>query len=293
MNARLTLSLLTMVGAIALAAIPSAAAATSAAAAISAAESVSSNWSGYVVKGSTSGSRFSKVSGSWVQPAITAGTTDSYSVFWVGLGGSGGTSNALEQVGTEANDVHGKVEYYAWYELVPAGPVRLSLTVHPGDRLYAEVSVSGSSVTVAIADQTTNQWTRKTLHMASPDTSSAEWIAEAPSTCNGSGSCRPLALANFGSIRFLDARATANGHTGSISDSAWTMEAVRLSESVSTEATERPGFVSLRMPGGGAEPSVVSVDGSAFSVSWSGGSTPAAPSGPPTLSAAGYGRPGS
>jgi Peptidase A4 family len=285
MNARLTLSLLAIVGALTLAAAPCAAAATA-----TATQSVSSNWSGYVVKHSISSGRFSKVSGSWVQPSITAGAGDSYAVFWVGLGGSGGSSNALEQVGTEANYVDGKLEYYAWYELVPSAPVRLSLTIHPSDRIYAEVSVSGTSVAVAIADQTTGQWAKRTLHAASPDTGSAEWIAEAPSTCNGSGRCRPLALANFGSIRFLDSSVTAQGHTGAISDPNWTMEEVRLSETVSSTAADRPGFVSSQLPGG-AEPSVVSADGSSFSVSWSGGSGPTPASIGPALAAA-YGAAG-
>lgn len=283
----MTRSLLISIGAIALAAAPCAGAATP-----TATESVSSNWSGYVVKGATSSSRFSKVSGSWVQPAIRAGSGNAYSVFWVGLGGSGGTSNALEQVGTEANYVDGKVEYYAWYELVPAGPVKLSLTIHPGDRIYAEVSVSGTSVTVAIADQTTGQWVKKTLHMTNPDTSSAEWIAEAPSTCDGSGSCRPLTLADFGTVKFSDANATANGHTGSISDSNWTTEAVRLTGTVSGGAIDRPGYISFDVPGGGAEPSTVSSDGSSFSVSWSGASAQTSTPGSPALAAA-YGPPGS
>ena len=37
--------------------------------------------------------------------------------------------------------------------------------------------------------------------MAAPDAGNAEWIAEAPSACNASGtSCRTLPLANFGTL---------------------------------------------------------------------------------------------
>ena len=42
--------------------------------------------------------------------------------------------------------------------------------------------------------------------MSNPDTSSAEWIAEAPSQCDGSGSCQPLPLADFGTVQFTGPR---------------------------------------------------------------------------------------
>ena len=265
MSARLSLRLLTIIGAIGLAATPAAAAATA-----SVQESVSSNWSGYVVRGAGTSSRYSKVSASWVQPSIKPGSGDSYSVFWVGLGGSDGTSDALEQVGTEASYVGGKIEYYAWYELVPAGPVKLSLRIKPGDRIYAQVSASGTSVTVAIADQATGKWVKRTLHTSHLDTTSAEWIAEAPSSCGSSDNCKPLALADFGTVKFNDATATADGHTGSIADPAWTVQAVRLNATVDEGAAAGPGFVSYQLSAGGAEPSSLDPDGSSFSVWWSG-----------------------
>ncbi len=287
MTARLTFALLTTVCAIALATAPGAAAATA-----SATDSVSSNWSGYVVKGPATSTRFSKVSGSWVQPSIAGRTGDAYAVFWVGLGGSDGSSNALEQVGTEADHVGGTVRYYAWYELVPAGPVKFLLTIHPGDKIYAQVVVSGTTVTVVIGDQTTGQWATQTTQMSHPDTSSAEWIAEAPSSCSGSGNCRPLALADFGTVTFNRASATTTtGHAGSISDPTWTREAVRLHQTLSEGAAEGPGFISLQVSAGGAEPSEVSPDGTSFSVSWSGATAPAPPAGGPAV-AGGYGSPG-
>jgi Peptidase A4 family len=223
-------------------------------------EQVSQNWAGYVA----GGTQFSSVSGSWVQPTAKCGSGQTYSAFWVGLGGSGSQSSALEQTGTQADcNSDGSTDYYAWYELVPAAPVRLGLTINPGDQISAKVSVAGSNVTVSLWDQTTRQSTTKTLQMSQPDTSSAEWIAEAPSACDGSGSCQPLPLSDFGSVQFTNSSATdTNGHTGTISDSTWSTQAVQLG-SGGTSDISYGGYQSSA----GAAPSSLSSDGSSFSVS--------------------------
>ena len=151
-----------------------------------AATAVSSNWSGYSISGTT----FATVSGTWTQPAANCTSTASSvaaSAFWVGLGGDSETSNALEQTGTEADCTNGAATYSAWYELVPAASVKVPLTVSAGDEISATVSVSGSSVTVKLRNLTTGKSFSKTLRMASPDTSSAEWVAEAPSALTPGG----------------------------------------------------------------------------------------------------------
>jgi hypothetical protein len=261
MKARQLLSTVVATSAIAAAALPSAAGA-----AVSSQEAMSQNWSGYVAGDSSGSTQFSSVSGSWVQPSAKCTSSDSYSAFWVGLGGSG-QSQSLEQTGTQADCVGGQTQYYAWYELVPSAPVKLDLAINPGDHISAKVTVNGTNVTVSLSDQTTGASATKTLQMDSPDTSSAEWIAEAPSSCDGSGSCQPLSLANFGTVNFSNATATANGHTGSINDSNWTAQPVQLSS-----AATSMGFASTDSSGAGssagAQPSGLSSDGSSFSVSW-------------------------
>jgi len=225
---------------------------------------VSQNWAGYVA----GGTQFSSVSGSWVQPTAKCGSGHTYSAFWVGLGGSGSASSALEQTGTQADcSADGTTEYYAWYELVPAAPVKLDLAIKPGDHISAKVSVSGTNVTVSLSDQTTGQSTTKTLQMDSPDTSSAEWIAEAPSACDGSGSCQPLPLSDFGTVQFTSASATAGGHTGPISDSNWSAQAVALGGSGVSDVSYSSASGSA-----GASPSSLSSDGSSFSVAYQAGS---------------------
>jgi hypothetical protein len=251
-------------------------AAPAAAAASGVQQASSQNWSGYVVGGSTSNKNFSSVSGSWVQPTANCTSSTGNAAFWVGLGGSG-QSQALEQAGTEADCTSGgQASYFAWYELVPAAPVKLAIAVHPGDHISSTVSVSGNSVRVQLTDATTGQSVDKTLSMANPDTSSAEWVAEAPSACDSSlSNCQPLPLTNFGTVNFTNARATAtDGHTGTISDSDWSAAAVSLNSSASGYG---PAGISYNPSGSsaGATPTGLSSDGSSFSVAYNANSAAA------------------
>jgi hypothetical protein len=240
------------------------------------AQAASENWAGYVVKSST-GSSFSTVSGSWVQPTVTSSSssTSGYSAFWVGLGGSSGESGSLEQTGTAGEWVNGQAVYYAWYELLPAAQVKLDLAIHAGDHMSGSVTVQGSSVTIHLVDETSGGSVTKTLSMSNPDTSSAEWIAEAPAAQSQSGDYQTLPLANFGTVTFTGASATAGGHTGAISDSNWTAEQVNL-VSADGSAIAYPGAqgfdpasaVSASGASAAASASSLSSDGTSFSVSY-------------------------
>jgi hypothetical protein len=216
-------------------------------------EAASENWAGYVVS-SNSGSGFSAVSAAWTQPTVDCASTSgpAYSAYWVGLGGGDQSSQALEQIGTQADCSDGAASYYAWYELVPSAPVKLKLSVHPGDQLWARTAASGDQVSFYVRDRTTGQTWSRTLTMtsATPDTSTAEWVAEAPSECadGATGDCTPLTLADFGTAKFTNAHTTSNGHVGAINDSNWTAEAVELADA--------------------AAPTALSDDGTAFSVKY-------------------------
>jgi hypothetical protein len=247
----------------------------SASAATGASEQVSSNWAGYVAGGSNSNTQFSNVSGSWVQPTSKCSSGQDDAAFWVGIGGDDGqsssygsslgdgSSTSLEQIGTEGNCTGNGTQYYAWYELVPAAPVQLDLAIHPGDKITASVNVNGNSTSFKLTDTTTGQTFSKTVSSPNPDTSSAEWVAEAPSECDGSGSCTPLPLSDFGTVDFTNATATANGHTGTISDSNWTAQPIALG----SNGTYDIGYGSSQNTAG-ASPSSLSSDGSSFSVGW-------------------------
>jgi Peptidase A4 family len=264
-------------------------------------QEASENWAGYVAQSKT-GQNFSSVSGSWTEPSVSANSGDGYSAFWVGLGGSSQQSQALEQVGTSADVANGQTEYYAWYELLPAPETQLNLAIHPGDHISARVTVNGTNVTVSLSDQTTGQSVTKTLQMNNPDTSSAEWIAEAPATETQDGSDQVLPLANFGNVTFTGASATAGGHTGSISDSNWTVQQIQLASSNSGGFQGPGGLVPTGLGLGGqagqssagASPSSLSSDGSSFSVSYSpGGGSQSSTGGQSSYSSGGgYGSPG-
>jgi hypothetical protein len=265
MNSKRLIPTFAVTAACALGAVPSASAATDVQ------QASSENWSGYAVAGSSADSsqQFKGVSGSWVQPSAKCTSTQSYSAFWVGLGGSG-QSNALEQTGTEADcKSDGAATYFAWYELVPSPPVRVALAVAPGDHITSKVTVAGASVTVALSNQTTGASFSKTLQMSNPDVSSAEWIAEAPSSCDQSvASCTPLPLTDFGTVTFTGASATtSDGHTGTISDPDWSAAAVQLNPDAESSGFGNAQFAS-EQSSAGAAPSSLSSDGSSFSVAW-------------------------
>jgi Peptidase A4 family len=224
----------------------------------------SSNWAGYAVH--RAGVRFTKVFAAWRQPRATCVRGQrSFSAVWVGLGGYNQSSNALEQIGSEVDCTSaGNVSSSVWYELVPAASQSIRMHVRPGDALTASVTVVGHRVTVVLSDNTTHRSFRKTLHPSLVDTSSAEWIVEAPSECVSNNSCQTLPLANFGTTTISSATAqVVGGHTGSISDSAWDTTKIKL-----TPGARR--FVNLGSGTAGvATPSSLSNDGSSFKVTFS------------------------
>jgi len=244
----------------------------SAASTVSVTAQEDSNWAGYVIGSNpttttattTAGTSFSSVSGSWTQSAADcASGSPSHSAFWVGIGGYTGTH--LEQTGTSADcSASGQATYSVWYELVPAAQAPVTMTVQPGDKLSARVAVSGDKVSISISDLTRHVTFSKQLTMSGPTVSSAEWIAEAPSRCESASSqdCHILSLADFGSVTFTGASASAGGKAGSITSGLAPVTALTL------EAN--PGFGRLYATAAQADasPGALSGNGSSFTVSW-------------------------
>jgi hypothetical protein len=243
----------------------------------------SSNWAGYAISGT--GLRLRRVAGTWVQPttACTATGRRRYSAAWLGLGGYHTTSRALEQIGTEADcTAAGTPSYSAWYELVPAAPVPIPLTVRPGDTLSASVTVTGHTVKLYFANRTRGTVFTKRLTADRVDVTSAEWIVEAPSACFESV-CAALPLADFGTTSFAGARATtALGHSGTITDPAWATTAIKLGAG----GGGRPGGRRFASGAGfaAAVPGDLAATGDAFTVTYTEAtpaSTEATPPSPP------------
>jgi hypothetical protein len=178
----------------------------------------STDWAGYVDTGTT----FTSVAGSWVQP--TAGCTTNKvqrAAFWVGIGGYLPSDPDIEQIGTDADCTkgHGKnpggSSYYAWFQLYPQSLVVLptsSYPVSPGQTFDASVSGSGPSYTLTIVD--VGHWIYSTnqSQATKPAAQSAEWITEAPSSCTAK--CKVLPLAPFGSIGYSGASADGSAING-------------------------------------------------------------------------------
>ncbi len=232
---------------------------------------VSSNWSGYAAAAPTGGTAaFSDVTATWVQPKAkcSTGRGDS-AAFWVGLGGDSADSQSLEQLGTEADcDANGTTPTYgAWWEIVPAASVPIPMKIRAGDRVTAAVLVKGQAVTMSLRDATRRTRFSKTVTVTQPlDVSSAEWIAEAPSTCSASGRCRAVPLTQFGSVTFTNATAIANAHPGTISDLTWVAAPIEL---IADGGGGRFfGRGDVLGPGVGAVPGDLSADGRSFSVAW-------------------------
>jgi hypothetical protein len=188
----------------------------------------SRTWAGYVVR---SGPGFTAVRARWVQPRVVCNRPGSSAAFWVGLGGANADSQGLEQIGTSTDcSERADLSYSAWYELIPSPPVDIRVEIHPGDAIEAGVQMTDATATLTFRNLTTGASFAADVAVRFPDRSSAEWIAEAPSVCFPP-SCRPLPLADFKRVSFTAASATAEGHEGSIADTSWTAERLRMSSS--------------------------------------------------------------
>jgi Peptidase A4 family len=178
--------------------------------------STSSNWSGYASTGTT----YTDVKGTWVQPAVSCSST-AYSAFWVGIDGDG--TSSVEQLGTSSDCRGSTPTYYGWWEMYPHPSNTISTStypVHVGDTLTAEVHYNGSNSYTLSMTNSTRGWTFSTNQTSSSGKrGSAEWIAEAPSTSSGS----LLPLANFGTVQFSNCTANNSAISANPNPDAITM----------------------------------------------------------------------
>lgn len=213
----------------------------------------SENWSGYAVTGSA----FSSAEGSWTQPSVNCTKTpNAYAAFWVGIDGYNSTT--VEQTGTIGYCVGTTAHYYAWYEFYPQASVEItSIPVTPGNKFSASITYIGSSrFTIKITDEATGKTFSKTGTVSAAKRTSAEWIAEAPSSITGI-----LPLADFGVASFGDDYTGVTGTndasdstiTGPISDFGTGVEEITM---VSSGGTKE------------AVPGALTTDGSSFKVTW-------------------------
>jgi hypothetical protein len=237
-----------------------------------AATETSSNWAGFAATSSTSTPvTFTSVTGTWKQPAATCtpGQPTSASAIWVGLGGYDLDSQALQQIGTDSDcSSAGTPTYYMWYELVPDPPVSVKLKIRPGDTITASVNANNGVIWMQLKNRTTGASFDKKVAVDNPDLSSAEWIVEAPSSCS-SFSCRPVPLANFGSVTFSKVATIGSGHPGTLTDPTWTNTPIQLVPRTGFgffPGSER-GVIQTGSAAGTTLPQTTA-DGRGYSISW-------------------------
>ncbi len=209
------------------------------------------NWSGYAVTGTA----FTKAEASWIVPAVTCKSGTEYAVFWVGLDGY--SSSTVEQTGTEAVCNGTTATYSAWYEFCCTEPIITipSMKVEPGDIMSASVvyNTSTGKFTLRIIDETTGKKFSTSAAVAGAARSSAEWIAEAPS----SGIILPLA--DYGTVLF--GKDSTNIAGTNVATNSTTHGPIGKFSTIEQITMEKKGVVE-------SVPSNLSSDGTSFSVSW-------------------------
>ncbi|TMC49039.1 MAG: hypothetical protein E6J14_09760 [Chloroflexi bacterium] len=179
--------------------------------------SQSNNWSGYN-QGTLekNGTLFHQVSGDWVVPTATqrvANQAES-SATWVGIGGGRVDSsglvgdNTLIQAGTSQDvDASGKASYTAWWEIIPAPSIPISLPVSAGNHVHVDVHETTPgmwSITI------NNVSTGGSFNMTTPYTSTygtAEWIEETPVVVDSSGNVSVGPMPNLSTVTFDQSQA--------------------------------------------------------------------------------------
>jgi hypothetical protein len=139
------------------------------------------------------------------------------------------------------------------------------LTIRPGNVISASVTYSSGVFTLIINDTSTGASYSTTGTVSGATETSAEWIAEAPSSSFG-----VLPLANFGKVNFgydntgvtATCCATVNGVTGSIGSFGSAVQTITMANLVYNFRTRSYTAVPK------AVPSSLSGDGSSFSVTW-------------------------
>jgi Peptidase A4 family len=206
------------------------------------------NWSGYA-DDNTRANVYSKVSGTWAEPAITCGKEDQIAVFWVGI--DGWTSSTVEQAGTLAQCFQGTAHYYTWWEMYPTNSITVvGSTVKPGDKITASVVKTGTKYALKVTDSTTtaNTFTiTKTCAATTCLATSAEWIAEAPGGPRGE-----YPLPNFKTWSLTSASTISGTKTGTIS--AFPDDEVTMIDGTLTYPLASPG--------------ALNATGNAFKVTW-------------------------
>jgi hypothetical protein len=171
-------------------------------------QGTSSNWAGYVARGSS----FTSISATWTVPEVSLDSPFGADAAWVGIGGL--RTRDLIQAGTQQFVTgSGSVTYQAWVEKLPAPAQPVPLTVLPGQTVSVSLDYQGNDEwLITLSNLSTGQSLVRTEQYSS-SLSSAEWIEEAPFARR-----RVLPLTEFGAVGFAQASAVRDGVSMTIAD---------------------------------------------------------------------------
>jgi hypothetical protein len=171
----------------------------------------SNNWSGYNQGYLEKGVQFHQVSGTWTVPTASPHKRgeNEYSSSWVGIGGGCVDArctigdSTLIQAGTEQDvSSSGAASYSAWYELIPAPSLTVSLAVKAGDQVHVDIREGTPQVwTILIQNLTTGKSFSTTVPYSSTY-ATAEWIEETPVVIDSNGNASVGPLPKLGTVRF-------------------------------------------------------------------------------------------
>jgi len=208
----------------------------------------SRNWSGYVLPKFVTKENYTSAQATWIVPEVIYDGVPSAVGNWVGIGGFCKNANCksgdktLIQLGTAQEPLSvTETDYYAWYEMLPKGPVTIPLVVSPGDVITASLSCPGkckgnASWTLSMTDETTGRsWS--TVVKYNSKKLSADWIVEAP---GGPGGYAPLA--DFGITTFSQSMVNAAGADLSTGVAVVMANPNGQSSSVSDPSSTQDGF---------------------------------------------------
>ncbi|MGO9079072.1 MAG: G1 family glutamic endopeptidase [Streptosporangiaceae bacterium] len=198
----------------------------------------SGNWAGYAALTGNSTTSFKSVTAQFEVPAVNCSKTGSgysFAYHWVGLDGF--SDSTVEQTGIADLCEAGSPVYDAWWETYP-GPITLTVSVNPGDMIFASVTWNGSAYVMKETDVTQGTTlvnvTEPCQSGSTCSRSSAEVITE------GYPSSPWLGTADYGRAIY-DGMKVVNqaGTTGGITNGAWT--AGEITAKNGSDLTSQPG----------------------------------------------------
>ena len=191
------------------------------------------NWAGYAV--SRPKVTFRLVRATFFAPYLSCADSPgkTMSSDWAGLDGFVGHPDSVEQIGIGADcSAAGAASYFAWFEMFPYAQTKLSMKIHAGDSVTAQVSYdpADKDFRLALTDNTTGEHFSRLRKCPGVKVNgkrvqcprnSAEVIAEAPA--RGSGSNLVISpLSDYGAMSFADIAITDGaGSHGGILSSHW------------------------------------------------------------------------